>query len=82
MEEDEDNYKSVLQPLIVEVVVEVSKRPHLETQVALGVSEEEVEPPSQTSRSLENSCFPYVFHRLVVSCKFHSICFTKFVRQI
>jgi hypothetical protein len=35
MEEDEDNYKSVLQPLIVEVVVEVSKRPHLETHLKL-----------------------------------------------
>jgi hypothetical protein len=37
---------------------------------------------SRTSRSSENSCFPYVFHRLVVSCKFCSICFAKFVRQI
>jgi hypothetical protein len=37
---------------------------------------------SRTSRSSKNSCFPYVFHRLVVSCKFRSICFTKFVRQI
>ena len=37
---------------------------------------------SQTSSSLENSRFPYVFHQLVVSCKFHSICFAKFVQQI
>jgi hypothetical protein len=37
---------------------------------------------SQTSRSSENSRFSYVFHWLVVSCKFHSICFAKFVRQI
>jgi hypothetical protein len=37
---------------------------------------------SWTSRSSENNRFPYVFHRLVVSCKFRSICFAKFVRQI
>jgi hypothetical protein len=37
---------------------------------------------SQTSRSSENNCFPYVFRRLVVSCEFRSICFAKFVRQI
>jgi hypothetical protein len=44
MEEDEDIYKSVLQPLIVEPIVEVSKRSCLEAQVTLGVSKEEVEP--------------------------------------
>jgi hypothetical protein len=38
--------------------------------------------PSRTSRSSENSRFPYVFHLLVVSCKFRSICLAKFVRQI
>ena len=37
---------------------------------------------SQTSRSSENNCFPYVFYQLVVSCEFRSICFAKFVRQI
>jgi hypothetical protein len=37
---------------------------------------------SRTSRSSENSRFPYVFHRLVVSCKFCSICFATFVQQI
>ena len=42
MEEFEDIYKSVLQPLIVEPVVEVSKRLRLEAEVALGLSEEEV----------------------------------------
>jgi hypothetical protein len=41
-----------------------------------------INPTSRTSRSSENSRFPYVFHRLVVSCKFRSISFTKFVRQI
>jgi hypothetical protein len=35
---------------------------------------------SRTSRSSENNRFPYVFHWLVVSCKFRSICFAKFVR--
>jgi hypothetical protein len=39
-------------------------------------------PSSRTSRSSENNCFPYVFYRLVVSCKFHSIFFANFVRQI
>jgi hypothetical protein len=37
---------------------------------------------SRTPRSLENSRFLNVFHWLVVSCKFHSIYFAKFVRQI
>jgi hypothetical protein len=37
---------------------------------------------SRTSRSLDYSRFPYVFHRLVVSCKFRSIFFAKFVWQI
>jgi hypothetical protein len=43
---------------------------------------EELPFASQTSRSLENNCFSYVFHQLVVSCKFHSISFAKFVCQI
>jgi hypothetical protein len=32
----------------------------------------EFQHTSQTSRSLENNCHPYVFHRLVVSCEFCS----------
>jgi hypothetical protein len=45
MEEDEDIFKSVLQPLIVEPVVEVSKKSCLKAQATLNVSEEEMEPP-------------------------------------
>jgi hypothetical protein len=45
MEEDEDIFKSVLEPLIVEPTIEVSKKPRSEAQVALNVSEEEIEPP-------------------------------------
>ena len=45
MEEDEDIYKFVFQPFIVELVVEVSKGLRLEAQVTLSVSKEEVEPP-------------------------------------
>jgi hypothetical protein len=37
---------------------------------------------SWTSRSSENNHFPYVFHWLVVACKFRSFFFAKFVRQI
>jgi hypothetical protein len=36
-------------------------------------------PSSQTSRSSENYCFPYVFYWLVVSCRLRSIFFVKFV---
>jgi hypothetical protein len=45
MEEDEDIFKSVLEPLIVEPASEVSKKMHSEAQGALNVSEEEMEPP-------------------------------------
>jgi hypothetical protein len=44
MEEDEDIFKSVLEPLIVEPAAEVSKKMRLEAQGALNVSEEEMEP--------------------------------------
>jgi hypothetical protein len=48
MEEDEDIFKSILQPLIVEPVAEVSKKLHLEAQGALDVFEEEVKNPLPT----------------------------------
>jgi hypothetical protein len=44
MEEDEDIFKSVLEPLIVEPAAEVSKKMRSEAQGALNVSEEEMEP--------------------------------------
>jgi hypothetical protein len=40
------------------------------------------EAASRTSRSSKNNRFPYIFHWLVVSCKFRSIFFAKLVRQI
>jgi hypothetical protein len=45
MEEDEDIFKSVLEPLIIEPASEVSKKMHSEAHGALNVSEEEMEPP-------------------------------------
>jgi hypothetical protein len=48
MEEDDDIYKCVIQPLIMEPVVEVNKRPRLDDKVGLGVPEEEVEPSPPT----------------------------------
>jgi hypothetical protein len=41
------------------------------------IQDDKERKPSQTLRSLENTCFPYVFHRLVVSCKFCSIFFLQ-----
>jgi hypothetical protein len=41
MEDDVDIYKSVLQPVIVEPIIEVSKKPRLESEDALGNFEEE-----------------------------------------
>jgi hypothetical protein len=41
----------------------------------------ELNMSSWTSRSLENNCFHYVFHSLIVLCKFHSIFFPKFIQQ-
>lgn len=44
MEEDEDIFKSILKPLIVEPIVEVSKKMRSEAQGALNVLEEEMGP--------------------------------------
>jgi hypothetical protein len=48
MEEDEAIFKSVLKPLILEPVVEVSKKQCFEGEISLGASEEEVEPTPPT----------------------------------
>jgi hypothetical protein len=48
MEEDEAIFKSVLKPLILEPVVEVSKKPRFEGEISLGASKEEVEPTPPT----------------------------------
>ena len=48
MEEDDDIYKCVLKPLILELDVEVIKRPHLDDEVGLGDPDEEVEPIAPT----------------------------------
>lgn len=44
MEDDEDIFKSVLKPLIVEPAAEVSKKMCSEAHGALNISEEEMEP--------------------------------------
>jgi hypothetical protein len=48
MEENEAIFKSVLKPLILEPVLEVSKKPRFEGEISLGSSEEEVEPTPPT----------------------------------
>jgi hypothetical protein len=45
IEEYEDIFKSVLEPLILEPASEVSKKMRSEAQGALNVLEEEMEPP-------------------------------------
>ena len=48
IEEDDDIYKFVLQPLILEPDVEVIKRPRFDDVVGLGDPDEEVEPIAPT----------------------------------
>lgn len=48
MEEDEDIFQAVLQPLIMVPRVESVKRPRMEDIVGLGVGEDEVEPAAPT----------------------------------
>ena len=48
IEEDDNIYKCVFKPLILEPSVEVIKRPHLDDEFGLGDPNEEVEPIAPT----------------------------------
>lgn len=56
MEEDEDIFNSVLQPLIKVPDVDANKRPRVDDVVSLGDPDDEVEPSAPTILRLNRYC--------------------------